>query len=543
MQAILAVRTTVDRCALVATFVLAVAAPRALAADTGQLACRSTAECAAQAARIGAALAPPAATLTATSKAEQAEDQFYWLNNINKASVVMLVEEKILPRDTGRLIARGVAHTIDQAAQPGGRRPSDVLQIEKIITDDIGPEGSLIHAGRSRQDMYATFRMAQLRNQVLDFSDALDALRERLLALAAKNVHTIVPAYTNGVQAQPVTLAHYLLAYAASFGRDAERIHELYARMNRCAMGTAVLANSSWPLNRASMAELLGFDGIIENSMDAGQVSPSDIGIEAAGIAASNAIRLGAILGDIHTQYHQTRPWLLLDEGATYTSSAMPQKRNPGLIMRAREAASNVVGLAETATLRAHNVTTGMTDYKAPAAELGLFPQAVRTLAAMNAVLDALTVNPERSLQELESDWTASMELAEVLQMKYGVPFRVGHGFASSIVTFARANGFVPRTFPYAKAQELYAEAIRRNKLEGERLPLTEAEFRKVLSARNMVESRVGIGGPQPAEVERMLGEAEGRLRADKAWMSRTRQRLADADAALDQAFGLLLAR
>lgn len=325
MQAILAVRTTVDRCALAATFVLAVAAPRALAADTGQLACRSTAECAAQAARIGAALAPPAATLTATSKAEQAEDQFYWLNKINKASVVMLVEEKILPRDTGRLIARGVAHTIDQAAQPGGRRPSDVLQIEKIITDDIGPEGSLIHAGRSRQDMYATFRMAQLRNQVLDFSDALDALRERLLALAAKNVHTIVPAYTDGVQAQPVTLAHYLLAYAASFGRDADRIHELYARMNRCAMGTAVLANSSWPLNRARMAELLGFDGIIENSMDAGQVSPSDVGIEAAGIAASNAIRLGAILGDIHTQYHQTRPWLLLDEGATYTSSAMPQ--------------------------------------------------------------------------------------------------------------------------------------------------------------------------------------------------------------------------
>jgi len=170
MHAIIAAPATAARRTLAAAIALACAGG-ALAADTGQLACRSTEECAAQAARIGAAVSPPAATLTATSRRDQAEDQFYWLNKINKASVVMLVEEKILPRDTGRLIARGVAHTIEQATQPGGRRPSDVLQIEKIITDDIGPEGSLIHAGRSRQDMYATFRMARLRNQVLDDSE------------------------------------------------------------------------------------------------------------------------------------------------------------------------------------------------------------------------------------------------------------------------------------------------------------------------------------------------------------------------------------
>src|SRR3569832_756189 len=170
-----------------------------------------------------------------------------------------------------RTLARGVAATIDQAGKPGGKRPSDVLQIEKIITDSIGPDASLIHTGRSRQDMYATYRMAKLRNEVLDFSDALDGLRERLLATAAKNVETIVPAYTNGVQAQPISYAHYLLGYEASFERDAQRIHELYQRMNRSAMGTAVLAKSSWPLNRKRMADLLGFDDIVENSLDAGQ--------------------------------------------------------------------------------------------------------------------------------------------------------------------------------------------------------------------------------------------------------------------------------
>ncbi len=523
-------------------FALALAATPTLvaAADTGALACRTTEECAAQAARIGAFVPAPAARGNSTSPAEQAENQFFWMNKINKASVVMLVEERILPVETGRLIAKGVAFTIDQAGKPGGKSPSDVIQIENIITGHVGPDGSLIHAGRSRQDMYATFRAAQLRNQVLDFQDALASLRERILATASRHVNTIVPAYTNGVQAQPVSLAHYLLAFDASFARDAQRIRELYARLNLSAMGTAVLANSSWPLNRRRMAELLGFDGLVENSYDAGQVSTYDLPIEAAGIPASTAIRVGALMGDIHTQYHQTRPWLLLEEGSTYGSSAMPQKRNPGLVMNAREQASTVVGLAQTVTLRAHNVTPGMRDYKQTPVEVGLFPTAVRMIASTNAVMDALVVNPARALEELEADWTTSIDIAEALQKDHAVPFRVGHGFASSMVGYARANGIRPRDFPYDKAVAFYAEALAKARLPEAKLPLTEPALRKLLSPVEMVKTRVGIGGPQPAEVERMLAGAQATLKADKAWMLGTRQRLKDADARLDAAFAKL---
>jgi argininosuccinate lyase len=512
----------------------------ALAADTGQLPCATTAECNQQAAKVGAS--PVALGATATSKTDQAEDRFYWLNKINRASAVMLVEEKIVAPELGRKLATGVNFTIEQAAKPDGKRPSDVLQIEKIISGSIGSDASFIHTGRSRQDMYATYRMAKLRNQLLDFSDALNGMRARVLAVAAKNVNTIVPAYTNGVQAQPTSYANYLLGYEASFARDAERIHELYKRLNRCAMGTAVLANSSWPLNRTRMAELLGFDGIIENSIDAGQISPSDVSLEAAAIVSSNAIRLGAVLGDIHTQYHQTRPWMLLDEASTYTSSAMPQKRNPGVIMRAREEASDVVGLADTVTFRAHNVTTGMTDYKASWAEIGLFAHAVNMIGDFDIVLDALTVNPQRALEELEDDWTTSMELAETLQQEHHIPFRVGHGFASSIVTFARANGFKPRTFPYAKAVELYAAAIQSFQLPDAKLPMDETEFRQVLSPAFMVKTRVGIGGPQPQEVERQLTEALKTLDADKTWMETARGNIRSADARLDSSFRQLLA-
>src|SRR5688572_359877 len=520
---------------------LAALALTARAADAGKLPCGTTEQCAEHAAKIGAFVPAPSVSGNTTSKNDQSEDQFFWMNKINKASAVVLVEAKILPREMGGKLAQGVSHTIDQAGKPGGKRPSDVMQIERILTDAIGPEGSLIHAGRSRQDMYATYRMARLRNQVLDFYDALSGLRDRFLVAASQNVDTIVPAYTNGVQAQPISYSHYLLAYASSFERDAQRVQELYKRMNRSAMGTAVLANSGWPLDRKRLADLLGFDGVIENSLDSSQVSPSDISLEATSIASSVAIRLSAILADVHTQYHQTRPWLLLDEGSTYTSSAMPQKRNPGLIMRARESASNVVGLSQTVTLRAHNVSTGMTDYKEPAAELGFFAQAVKMLAATNAVFDALTVNPKRALEELEDDWTTSMEVAEVLQKDHGIPFRVGHTFASDMVTFARANGIRPKEFPYPKAAELYAAATEKYKVASGPLPVKETDFRKVLSPAHMVKSRVGIGGPQPQEVARMLRSAQAAQKADKQWSAKARQALKDADARLEQAFRALL--
>ena len=161
-------------------------------------------------------------------------------------------------------------------------------------------------------------------------------------------------------------------------------------------------------------------------------------------------------------------------------------------------------------------------------------------------VLDALTVNPQRSLEELEDDWTTSMELAETLQKEHHIPFRVGHGFASSIVTFARANGGVQaEDLPLSEGRGIVREdAIHAVKLPGrDAADGRETEFRQVLSPAFMVKTRVGIGGPQPAEVERMLAEARKTLVADKTWMKDTRGRLASSNEKLDKAFNRLLGK
>lgn len=516
-------------------------APRAFAADTGQLPCKSTQECNASAARIGATAPDASGAQLATSASDATEDQFYWVNKINKASTVMLVEQGIFGKDVGQLIAKGVDYTIRQAKEPGGKRPSDVLQIEKIMTDKVGQEASVIHAGRSRQDMYATFRAAKLRNQTLDFADALLGLRARLLAKAADNLDTLIPAYTNGVQAVPITYGHYLLAYEESFARDQQRVSEAYHRLNLSPMGTGVLSNSVWPLNRARLGELLGFDDIVVNSMDSSQVIPFDNQLEATAIASSGAIRIGVMMQDLHTQYHQVRPWLLLQEGSTYTSSSMPQKRNPGLIMQARMAASDVVGLSQAAIIRAHNVTSGMVDYKSEAEDLGLFARGIRMIEATDRVFDALVVNKPRAREELESDWTVTMNLAEWLLQAHQVPFRVGHGFASQMVSYARPLDLTPTTIPFDVVTDLFAKALAKYEQPARPFPMSESEFREVMSPAWIVAHTVGAGGPQPAEAARMLNEAKARLDADRAWLNGQRGRLAEADAALDKAFAALL--
>lgn len=516
--------------------VAALSSLTAEAADIRDTACRTTAECQAQADRLRGVTARDA-----TSARAKAHDQFYWLGRINMATTVMVIEEGIIPRALTKQIAEGVAHSIAQADQPGGKRPTDVLQIEKIISDKAGPEATLIHAGRSRQDMLASVRVMRLRDEMLDTAGALLAARQQLLDVAARHTETFIPAYTNGVQAQPVSYAHYLLAFADSFARDSQRIRDLYPRLNLSPMGTSVLANSAWPLNRTRLADLLGFDQLVVNSYDAGQVITYDVPIEAANIASSMAIRVGAMMADVHTQYHQTRPWLLLGTGDTYTSSAMPQKQNPGLVMGVRSKASDVIAAANWVTMRAHNVPPGMVDYKNAWESPKTFVLTVEMLNQYAAVLKALSIDPRRALEELNSDWTTSSELADTLQRVNQIPFRVGHHFASEVVTHAKANNLRPAEFPYAQAVRIYADALAKFSIPASAFPLDEAAFRATLSAENMVRTRVGIGGPQPAEVKRMLDLAKTTLANDKAWLDGRNTRLSEAEAKLNQAFFKLL--
>jgi argininosuccinate lyase len=476
-----------------------------------------------------------------TVRAASRHDDFYWLGEFNKAATVMTVEQGIMPRDIGQKTARAVAQVIADGDKPGGKRPGDYLQVEPLITRIAGPDATRMHSGRSRQDILATTRRVMLRDRLLDLYEALNQAHDSVNALAQKYADAIVPAYTNGVQAQPTTYGHYLLGFSAVLDRDAARVREAYARVNLSPMGSAALGTSSFPVNRRRLAELLGFDGVVQNSYDANQFAQIDIGAEAASLASTMALSVGAFVQDVHTQYHQTKPWLMLQEGKlTGTSSIMPQKRNPSALNVVRLQASETVGAAMTALVVAHNVTPGMPDYKREQAQDAV-DAAIDMYLKLDDMLGGLVLNRERALAEVDADYSTTTELADVLQRDANVPFRIGHHFASNLVTYGRQNDLKPAELPYAEAQRIYTASAKSFGMDNAKLPLDEARFRQVLTAQNMVASSQGLGGPQPAEVTRMLGEANQRLAADKAWVQAARDRLTAAQDKLDQAFDVLV--
>jgi argininosuccinate lyase len=474
-------------------------------------------------------------------------DPFYWLSQMNKASAVMVVEQSIVPKQLGRKIADAVAQVIANADKPGAPRSGNYLIVERDLIKTGGPDITRLHSGRSRQDIGATSQRLAMRDDLLAAYNKLIDARAVLLQMAERHPDAIIPAYTWGVQAQPITLGHYMLAYAAAFGREADRMREAYARLNLSPLGAAALGTSSFPVNRARLAELLGFDGLVENSLDANQISPIDTGSEATGIAVSVVLTIGMLVADITQQYAQSQPWFVLAEGdLTGVSSIMPQKRNPSGLVFLRAQASTVLGHAQTFLFVAHNVASGMSDYKPFINPLqGDQPNnVVRELGDLidnfSAIMKTLVFNEARALAEVDGDYSTTTELADTLQRAAGVPFRAGHHFASDLVNYGRGRRLKPAEIPYSEAEKIFAETAKAFKLDNTALPLTEVQFRTALTAQNMVYASQGSGGPQPAEVVRMLGEARTKLTQDRAWLDGTRDKLAATSHKLDAAFAQL---
>lgn len=488
---------------------------------------------------LGLALLLSATTANAQT---QRRDEFYFLGEMNKASAVMVVEQGIVGAPLGKTIAEAVNQVISDAAKPGAKRSGNYLDVEPLLIKAGGPDVSRIHSGRSRQDIGATSRRLFQREQVLATFGKINDTRAALLDLAARHPDAIVPAYTQSVQAQPISFGHYILAYTEVFERNAERLRLAYGKVNQSPLGAAALGTSSFPVNRPRLAELMGFDGVIENSLDANQLSPIDTGVELIGIAAAFALTSGQFLSDVEAQYRMTTPWLLIAEGTlTGTSSIMPQKRNPTGLNNTRIRASKVLGAATSYLFVSHNVPHGVADYKGNEPRDALRDLG-RLMDELRALVGELRLNEARALDEVNADYSTTTELADVLQRDADVPFRVGHHFASELVSYGRSNNLRASEIPFAEAQRIYTESAKSFDIGNAKLPLSEAAFRTSLSAEGMVKASKGLGGPQPAEVSRMLQRQRAQLETDRAWLTQSQDRLAKAEAARQAAFDRLLA-
>ena len=447
----------------------------------------------------------------------------------------MLEEGGLVRRPMAAGIASGIAQVIANENAAGAERSADYLDFEPRLIAIAGQDASRLHIGRSRQDIGATIARMSLRDGLLRECEALTVAREKLLAIAGQHKQTIIPAYTHGVQAQPTTFAHYLLAWESAVARTCERLQEAYQRINNSPLGAAALATSSFPIDRNRLAELLGFDGLVENSYDANHLASTDSGLEVAGALQLAAIQLGQFAQDLHAQYAAPSPWLLLSEGKlTGVSSLMPQKRNPAALEQLRTQSSIMSGEMQTVFLLSHNNRPGMFDSRSYDPVPSTRPLQVFQLFAQ--VLEGLVVDKDRALAEVNSDYSTTSEIADALLRKADVPFRIGHHFASMLTSYGRSHGLKPSEIPYAEAARIYQAEAK------QAFPLSEAEFRETISAEHMVFGSRGIGGPQSAEVTRMLADGQGKVKSDLDWLRARKDRLATAETALDKAVAALAA-
>lgn len=260
-------------------------------------------------------------------------DQRMWRQDIRAslAHATMLARQNIISTDDLADIERGMAQVVREIEAGSFVWSLDLedlhLNIEKRLTTLVGDAGKRLHTGRSRNDQVATDIRLYLRDAIDDIARLLGEFQSRLLDLAEKEAATALPGFTHLQVAQPITFGHHLLAYFEMVRRDSERLADCRRRTNRLPLGAAALAGTPYPIDRPFVADLLGFDGVCENSLDA--VSDRDFAIEFCAAGALLMMHLSRLSEELILWMNPRFGFIRLADRFCTGSSIMPQKRNP----------------------------------------------------------------------------------------------------------------------------------------------------------------------------------------------------------------------
>lgn len=494
---------------------------------------------------MGRVPAPSAAEDAVVESGERVNfDTEDWLQLINRASIVANVEAGLLDRENAGKLAAALDDMRREGEKPGAKRAELYITFEPELLRRAGMAASVLHVGRSSQDILATANAGLNLERLTKILAALSEVRYALLELAEREKDTVVPAYTNGVQAQPTLYSHYLLAQISVFGRDVERAFECIRRFDFCPMGSGVLNGTGWPLKVERMAELLGFSRTFTNAFDAGQCAGNDLPLEMSQIATAAMLHVNAFLADFMVQYATPHPWIRMEStNGEYRSSAMPQKRNPGLVNDLRRDAGLVIGEAQGVMLRMQNLALGMADVRDARVMASLADDACIVLRTFAGFVRTLRVDRERALAELNADWTCTQEIADRLVRSGHVDFRSGHGFASRLVSWARERGVTPPILQYGDVLALWKTFLADAKTElPEDFPLSEAELREATSPEGIVRARATTGSANPDKVAADLVREREALGLVAVEIQKLEQRRSLAEARLDLALCKTLA-
>ncbi|WP_394268574.1 argininosuccinate lyase [Anaerococcus nagyae] len=410
------------------------------------------------------------------------------------AHVKMLEKTNILKSEEAETIINGL-ELINKKLKSGEIEVDESSEdihtfIEATLINEIGDLGKKMHTARSRNDQVATDLKLNLRDECEIIENILKDYVKTLCLLAEKNTDSIMPGYTHLQAAQPVTFAHHLMAYTMMGLRDIDRIKDYKKRLNSSPLGACALAGTSYPIDREFSARELGFDSIMQNSMDA--VSDRDYVLELESVLSIIAIHLSRLSEELIIWSSQPFGFVKIDDMYSTGSSIMPQKKNPDMAELLRSKPARVIGNMNQSFIMMKGIPLAYAkDMQEDKESIFDSIDTVKiSLKVMKGQMDTLTVNKDKMLRACKEGFLNATDVADYLVNK-GLAFRDAHHISARLVKYATDNGITLEEIDlntYKTESDLFEDDIYDN-----------IDIVKCLNSRN------SLGGPAKGEVKRQI--------------------------------------
>ncbi len=413
------------------------------------------------------------------------------------AHATMLGRCGVLTADEASTIVGGlkrIAEQIEDGKFQWDTALEDVhMNIERRLTEQVGEVGKKLHTARSRNDQVATDLRLFMRDAIDETGAALDRLSETLLDLAEREADTIFPGHTHMQVAQPISFGHHMLAWREMIQRDAERFADARRRTNRMPLGAAALAGTPHPIDRHITADLLGFDGVCENSLDA--VSDRDFAIEYCSCASLLLVHLSRMCEELVLWTSAAFGLIELPDAFCTGSSIMPQKKNPDIAELVRGKSARVIGSLQTllVLMKGQPLAYNRDNQEDKEPLFDSVDTVLACLRVFTPMVAALVVRKDRALAAAAQGFATATDLADYLVMR-GVPFRDAHAVVGRCVRRATDAGCDLADLPLT---DLQAES-----------DVIADDVYAVLTVEGSVAARDHIGGTAPNQVRAAIARA-----------------------------------
>ncbi len=419
------------------------------------------------------------------------------------AHATMLGEQGIIPQDDARRIVEGLEGILKDAKEGKIAWRVDAedihMNVETLLTERIGEAGKRLHTGRSRNDQVALDCRMYAKLACEETVAMLEDLLETLLSHAEKHLHTIMPGYTHLQKAQPITLAHHLMAYVQMFLRDRTRFRAAFESADVCPLGSGALAGTTYPLNRERTAELLGFSAISENSLDG--VSDRDFLLEYLSAASICMMHLSRFCEELILWSSAEFKFVEMDDAFATGSSIMPQKKNPDVAELIRGKTGRVYG--DLMTLLTVMKGLPLAYNKDMQEDKECFFDArdtlVKGLTVFTAMLKTVTFRADRMRDGASGGFTNATDCADYL-VKHGVPFRDAHRVVGELVAHCLTENKALLDLTLPELQSFH--------------PAFQADVYEEMSLEACVDKRRIPGAPAPDMVQKAIDSARKALLA-----------------------------